>query len=198
MCSTLFYRKKKYEHPGAGFTFEGRFFYQGHDSGPTKFTLRRESSPTLKIADIEAELEKQGEFDPDDVIDARKRTLASIVRRQGQGSFRKKLLKAYSGQCAVTGCTIEPLLEAAHIVPYLGADTNVVSNGLLLRADIHTLFDLGLLWIDPNSLLIGMADVLKQSEYSPLGQKPLSLPAVQADRPSAKSLQCHLDTVRLP
>ncbi|RMQ47074.1 hypothetical protein ALQ04_100821 [Pseudomonas cichorii] len=192
----LFYRKKKYEHPGAGFTYEGRFLYQSHEgSGPTKFTLHREIGPALEIAEIEAELETQGVFDPTDIIDARKRTLSSIVRRQGQKSFRKKLLKAYEGQCAVTGCSIEALLEAAHIVPYQGADTNVVSNGLLLRADIHTLFDLGLVWVNPDSLLVELADALKQSEYGTLDQKPLSLPSTLSDRPSAKALQSHLDSL---
>ncbi|MFJ4141686.1 HNH endonuclease [Pseudomonas sp. NPDC089734] len=192
----LFYRKKKYEHPGAGFTYEGRFLYQNHEgSRPTKFTLHRETGTTLAIAEIESELETQGAFDPTDVIDARKRTLSSIVRRQGQKSFRKRLLKAYEGQCAVTGCSIEALLEAAHIVPYQGAETNVVSNGLLLRADIHTLFDLGLLWVNPDSLLVELADGLKQSEYSALDQKPLSLPLASSDRPSAKALQSHLDSL---
>ncbi|WP_256672835.1 HNH endonuclease [Pseudomonas sp. v388] len=192
----LFYRKKKDQHAGYGFTYEGRFFYRDHEgAGPTKFTMLRERATTLKLSDIEAELENQGEFDPDDVTDARKRTLASIVRRQGQGSFRKTLLKAYSGQCAVTGCDIEALLEAAHIVPYLGADTNVVANGLLLRADIHTLFDLGLLWVDPNSLLVKLAEALKRSEYSSLEQRPLLLPNALSDRPSTKALQSHLDTL---
>ncbi len=194
----LFYRKKKYEHLGAGFTYEGQFLYQRHEgSGPTKFILHRESNSGLKIAEVEAELEQQGEFDPEDVIDARKRTLASIVRRQGQGTFRKKLLKAYSGQCAVTGCSIEALLEAAHIVPHLGVDTNVVSNGLLLRADIHTLFDLGLLWVDPDSFLVVMTDALKESEYNSFEQKALTLPEALSDRPSVKALQSHLDTLRL-
>lgn len=192
----LFYRKKKNEHAGYGFTYEGRFFYRDHEgTGPTKFIMHRESGPTWKLSGIEAELESQGEFDPDDVTDARKRTLTSIVRRQGQGSFRRKLLKAYSGQCAITGCNIEALLEAAHIVPYLGADTNVVNNGLLLRADIHTLFDLGLLWVDPNNLLVKLAEALKQSEYSSLEQKPLLLPKALSDRPSTKALQSHLDTL---
>ncbi|RMR50374.1 hypothetical protein ALP84_02291 [Pseudomonas cichorii] len=192
----LFYRQKKYEHPGAGFTYEGRFLYQSHEgSGPTKFTLQRETNPALAIANIEAELETQGAFDPTDIPDARKRILSSIVRRKGQRSFRKKLLKAYDGQCAVTGCRIEALLEAAHIVPYQGTGTNVVSNGLLLRADIHTLFDLGLLWVHPDSFLVGLADELKHSEYGSLDQKPLSLPSSLQDRPSAKALQHHLDTL---
>ncbi|MGQ3852059.1 HNH endonuclease [Pseudomonas capsici] len=192
----LFYRKKKHEHPGYGFTFEGRFLYQSHeDSCPTKFTLHRETSPAQAIADIEAELETQGAFDPTNIPDARKRILSSIVRRKGQRSFRKKLLKAYDGQCAVTGCRIEALLEAAHIVPYQGTDTNVVSNGLLLRADIHTLFDLGLLWVHPDSFLVGLANELKNSEYGSLDQKPLSLPSSLQDRPSTKALQHHLDTL---
>jgi len=194
----VFHRRNRSEHPRYGFTYEGRFLYQNHEgSNPTKFTLRREASPELSIADIEAELDAQGEFSPDDVIDARKRTLVSIVRRQGQGAFRKTLLKAYSGRCAVTGCSIEVLLEAAHIVPYLGADTNVVSNGLLLRADIHTLFDLGLLWIDPDSLCVGMTENLKASEYSSLEQKPLFLPGILSERPSINALRSHLETLKL-
>lgn len=194
----LFYRKKKYEHSGAGFTYEGRFSYQNDEgSGPTKFTLHREVTPALTKANIEVELEKQAAFDPKDVVDARRRILASIVRRQGQGFFRKKLLEAYSGQCAVTGCNIEALLEAAHIVPYLGADTNVVSNGMLLRADIHTLFDLGLLWINPESLVVAIANELKQSEYSALECVPLRVPSALSDRPSTKALQSHLETLQL-
>ncbi|EAN8121017.1 HNH endonuclease, partial [Salmonella enterica] len=56
------------------------------------------------------------------------------------------------------------VLEAAHIHPYLGEKTNVVSNGLLLRADVHTLFDLGLLWVNPADLRIGIAEALRHSE----------------------------------
>ena len=193
----LFYRTKKYEHPGAGFTFKGRFRYLSHEaSAPTKFKLEREINTTPAISDIESELETQGAFDPTDLIDARRRTLASIVRRQGQRSFRKALLKAYEGRCAVTGCTIEALLEAAHIVPYKGAETNVVSNGLLLRADIHTLFDLGLLWVNPSSLIVELADSLKNSEYGLLNQKPLSPPLTVSDGPSVQALQSHLDSLR--
>ncbi len=49
------------------------------------------------------------------------------------------LLKAYSGRCAVTGCDAEPALEAAHLRPYKGPESNTAANGLLLRSDIHTL-----------------------------------------------------------
>ncbi|WP_426140676.1 HNH endonuclease [Pseudomonas sp. DWP3-1-2] len=194
----VFYRKKKYEHPGAGFTFEGRFTCKGYEgSAPTQFKLQRASSPSREITVIEAELDTQRAFDPDGIVDARKRVLSSIVRRQGQAEFRKKLLTAYSGQCAVTGCLITALLEAAHVVPYQGTKTNVVSNGLLLRADIHTLYDLGLLWIDPDTLRVNMVEPLKSSEYGALANKPIFLPETPSDRPSREALQSHLNTFRV-
>lgn len=190
----VFYRKNRKEYPGAGFVFEGKFLYHSHHgTKPTKFTLHREISKALMLDNVETELEAQGAFDPSNLIDARKRTLASIVRRQGQAKFRKQLLSAYSGKCAVTGCAVEALLEAAHIVPYQGSETNVVTNGLLLRADIHTLFDLGLLWINPGSLLVEVAELLKQSEYGSLASKPIGLPALASDRPSVEALQSRLD-----
>lgn len=57
-------------------------------------------------------------------------------------------MDAYERRCAVTGCTVEAVLEAAHISPYRGDHTNDVTNGLLLRADIHTMFDCGLIKVD--------------------------------------------------
>lgn len=194
----LFYRKKKYEHPGAGFTYKGRFLYQSHESsGPTKFTLCQENSPALTIPFIESELQSSGEFNPQNIVDARKKVLGSVVRRQGQAKFRLALLKAYDGRCAITGCTITALLEAAHIVPYQGADTNVVGNGLLLRADIHTLFDLGLLWVDADKRIVKLADELKGSEYMRYQDMPILSPKSAVDQPSAKALQSHVNTLKL-
>lgn len=68
----------------------------------------------------------------------------AIAYRRGQSVFRRDLMYAYSSVCAVTGTTASDVLEAAHIYPYRGAHTNRVDNGLLLRADIHTLFDLNM------------------------------------------------------
>ncbi|WNW13781.1 DUF3427 domain-containing protein [Pseudomonas sp. DTU_2021_1001937_2_SI_NGA_ILE_001] len=193
----LFYRKAKYEYPGAGFVYEGPFQYQSHEgAAPTQFVLRRQNLLATTLGNIETHLQAQGEFDPSNIKDARARTLANIVRRKGQSTFRRKLLAAYSKRCAVTGCSVEALLEAAHIVPYLGAETNVVSNGLLLRADIHTLFDLGLLWIDPETLKVGLAGELTDSEYWLLNGKPALLPMKTVDRPSQKALTSHWNTLK--
>ena len=64
---------------------------------------------------VQAELENSGTFSPSDVTDARRRTMAAIVQRRGQRTFREALMRAYGGRCAITGCTIAEILEAAHI-----------------------------------------------------------------------------------
>ena len=104
-------------------------------------------------------------FNPKDVEDGRKRTFAAILRRQGQADFRAALLQAYDSKCAVTGCSDVWVLEAAHITPYLGPQTNDVTNGILLRADIHTLFDLGLLGNDPGTGTVQISSKLQDAAY---------------------------------
>lgn len=126
-------------------------------------------------------------FSPSSLKDERERKLREIVQRRGQLDFRKKLIAAYSGQCAVTGCDAEAALEAAHIVPYTGPQSNHVTNGVLLRADIHTLFDLDLIGIDPESMEISVALELQATVYAELHGRKLSLPA-SADTPNQSAL----------
>lgn len=194
----LFYRKAKYEYPHAGFKYEGIFTYQRHSgSAPTSFVLSRKQATADEAlsAKIEQQFSTEGEFKPDDLSDARTRTLASIVRRRGQPQFRKQLLKAYQGRCAITACSLQQVLEAAHIHPYLGDATNVVSNGLLLRADVHTLFDLGLLWINPADLRIEISEVLRDSEYVSIEGRSLYIPENEAERPSRPALEFRFNTI---
>jgi hypothetical protein len=75
-----------------------------------------------------------------------------IAERRGQPAFRDMLFRWYRGQCLVTGSKSAALLEAAHICPYRREGDNHPANGLLLRTDIHTLFDLDLLGIEPKTL----------------------------------------------
>jgi predicted restriction endonuclease len=91
--------------------------------------------------------EEEGYFSPSSLTDERKRVLREIVQRRGRPEFREALLQAYGRQCAVTECNAECAIEAAHILGYLGPDTNNVANGLPLRCDIHTLFDRNMLAI---------------------------------------------------
>jgi predicted restriction endonuclease len=128
---------------------------------------------------------------PHAALDARRRVLAAIVRRQGQGAFRQQLLLAYEGRCGVTGCDVEAALEAAHIEPYQGPHSNDITNGLLLRADVHTLFDLGYLAVDGATMTIRLALHLMDSAYAFLAGALVRLPAVGYPRPSATALEQH-------
>lgn len=109
-----------------------------------------------------------------------------IRERQGQPEFRAKLLEAYERRCAVTGTRLEPLLEAAHIVPHSTATDYRLSNGLLLRADIHNLYDLHHLSIDERGN-IHLSRTAMQTEYSQFHGKRMRFPATSS-QPSPSSL----------
>jgi hypothetical protein len=112
-------------------------------------------------------------FDPDSISDERERAIRAIRIRRGQAAFRTTLMTAYGRRCAITGCAVEDVLEAAHIRPYTGRLTNHVSNGLLLRADIHTLFDCWLIAVEPSSRTVVISDALKGSSYGQLEGRKL-------------------------
>jgi predicted restriction endonuclease len=74
------------------------------------------------------------------IIDRQRRLTLSAVR-PGQAKFRDNIMRAYNGRCAVTGDSIENILEAAHIIPAKNGGSDGRENGLCLRVDIHRLFD---------------------------------------------------------
>lgn len=139
----------------------------------------------------------EGDFDPKRLEDARHRTMAAIVRRRGQPRFRRKLVKAYGSRCAFSGCEVGEILDAAHIVPYWGADTNHIQNGLLLRSDLHTLFDLGLLGVDTSDMTIVVSPDLQNSEYAAFAGKRIAVPSDAASHPSAAALDRHRERAGL-
>lgn len=157
----------------------------------SKMRTRLFSLSVLKteLENAERFAEKDRDFDFINESDARDRISRSIVLRRGQRAFRRALIEAYEGACAVTGCTALDVLEAAHIVPYRGEHTNRVENGLLLRADIHTLFDLGHIWIEQG--IIHIANHLRGTEYSELSNRSLRLPQKKSLHPSADALAHH-------
>ncbi|MBM3413201.1 MAG: HNH endonuclease [Bacteroidetes bacterium] len=160
-----------------GFAPDGSLFSQSID-GPLAKDLQ----------EIEIHVDP---YDPRSQQDARQRVLSSVVRRRGQGKFRANLLRAYGGKCAISGCNIEAVLEAAHVTPYLGPETNTMSNGILLRADLHTLWDLGLIAIDPISKQLWISPSLHSSEYAQYqGIVPFN-PNNQIDKIAYPALQQH-------
>ena len=183
--------KKKYEHPGAGFRYLGSFAYVNHSGGkPTSFVLGVERATHAAITPDSADHEP---FDPSTVEEGRTRIMRSITHRRGQKVFRDQLLVAYDARCAITGCTIREILEAAHIYPYRGPDTNKVENGLLLRADLHTLFDCGLVAIDGASMTLVVAPALRESEYAKWHGRELRLPNRIRDQPNPEAVRLHRD-----
>ena len=152
---------------------------------------------TGELLKIEAAvLESLGVFDPENTDDARQKILASIVTRHGQPRFRKQLFAAYESRCAVTGCDCPETLEAAHIRRYHGDHTNHVTNGLLLRTDLHTLFDLHLISVTGGKTVV-VSRRLAGTVYRTLEGKKLKLPKDPRLRPNSDVLAEHLAEMNL-
>jgi predicted restriction endonuclease len=101
------------------------------------------------------------------------------------------LLEAYEHRCAITNFNAVDALEAAYIVPFRGKFTHHPSNGLLLRADIHALFDLGKIAIDTATMSIVITDDLIETSYRILSGRPLRYPKDESQRPSSEALDLH-------
>lgn len=125
---------------------------------------------------------------------------AQLVRpRLGQGSFRVAVTGAYAGACAVTGEHSLPVLEAAHIRPYAASGTHEVENGLLLRADIHRLFDAGYVTITPERRFVVSRRLAEEFDngrvYYQMDGRDIALPARPADQPDPGLLRWHNENV---
>jgi putative restriction endonuclease len=114
--------------------------------------------------------------------DTRKTVFRQIKERRGQSIFRNFLRQRYGDQCMITGLKLLDVLEAAHISPYRGDDDNHPGNGLLLRADLHTLFDLNLLGINPESLEVKFHPKVMETGYQKLEGRKLICSEYQPSR----------------
>lgn len=129
--------------------------------------------------------------------DARVQIMRAVHLRRGQPQFRAQLLDAYGSKCAITGCSAIEVLEAAHVLPYRGDHTDRVDNALLLRADLHTLFDCQLLWITAE-LTVALAPTLLASCYAELQGHPLTLPRSRLNHPNPAHLAEHARRCQFP
>lgn len=123
------------------------------------------------------------------------RVLRAIMTRRGQTPFRKKLLTAYECKCAITSCTEREVLEAAHIIPFSETQDYPTSNGILLRADIHVLFDLFLVSISPQTGKIAVSHRLSE-EYQKYNGKLMNFPNNEQDYPSWENLKVHYEKMK--
>lgn len=155
------------------------------EAGLTNLDVRADLARAAR--DVEA---SKG-FSPEGVEDQRQRVLRSVIQRRGQPAFRKALIEVYGGRCAITGCSIVDVLEAAHIYPYMDGETNDVGNGLLLRADLHTLFDLRLISADPDTSRVVGCTSLQGTEYDQYIGRTLACRAAGVTTISVESLRWH-------
>jgi putative restriction endonuclease len=122
-----------------------------------------------------------------------------VKRRLGQGAFRMLIADLYEKRCAVTGEKVFPVLQAAHIQPVSAGGTHRLDNGLLLRSDVHTLFDQGYVTVVPD-LRLEVSSRLKKDfdngeHYYQYQGREIWTPT--ADRPNKLFLEWHRDAVFL-
>lgn len=122
--------------------------------------------------------------------------------RLGQGAFRVLVTEAYDCRCAITGERTLPVLEAAHIKPYSETGPHLVSNGLLLRSDLHTLFDDGYVTVTED-LRVEVSKRIKEEfengreYYQHRGNPLVTFPGRPDERPSTEFLRWHNEHVYL-
>jgi putative restriction endonuclease len=109
------------------------------------------------------------------------------------------VLNAYNRKCAITGTKIWPPLQAAHIRPVTRGGEHRVDNGLLLRSDVHAMFDHGYLAVDPSYRLLVSPRLREEfgngeQFYAKRGEV-IALPDRKPDRPLRDFLEWHLDAV---
>lgn len=119
-----------------------------------------------------------------------------INQRFGQSTFKGMLLKAYNNKCCISGESCPELLEAAHIQKYINKDSNHIQNGILLRVDLHRLFDSGLLWLTEDYRVQLSSEVLSL-EYRIFNNKEVRLPILPSQHPSKLALKERARNCRL-
>jgi putative restriction endonuclease len=116
--------------------------------------------------------------------------------RLGQGAFRVLVTDAYTRRCSITGERTLPVLEAAHIKPYSQSGPHFISNGLLLRSDLHKLFDSGYITITKDYKVQVSSRIKEEFEngkeyYQYHGSTLNFLPQRLLDRPDERFIEWH-------
>jgi putative restriction endonuclease len=125
-----------------------------------------------------------------------------LVRpRLGQGTFRIVVMDNYKRHCAVTGEKALPVLDAAHILPVGMGGQHQTDNGLLLRTDVHRLYDKGYVTVTPEGRFLvsrRLKDDFDNGEpYMPYNDKDIWLPRDPSKQPNREALEWHADTIFL-
>ena len=117
-----------------------------------------------------------------------------VQPRLGQGTFRIAVTSVY-GACAVSGEHSLPALDAAHVRPYADGGAHALPNGLLLRADIHRLYDAGYVTVTPDYRFRVSHDLAGDfhngREYERFAGRAITVPRAPLDQPNREILEWH-------
>lgn len=91
----------------------------------------------------------------------REKKFSEVVLRPNQWTFRQKILGSCRGRCVISQCDVTEALEACHIVPFHEGGADTEKNGLLLRRDLHRLFDLAKIAVNPTDMSVWVAESAK-------------------------------------
>lgn len=165
--------------------------YYSKFRGSEKFL--RAGNKTFKLLDNSSRINDNNKdiitkFEPLLLKTEKSKKDVTLPDRKGQEFFRTQLVSAYSNRCCITGEKISELLEAAHIQPYIDKRSNHIQNGLLLRVDLHKLFDNWLMYIDEN-FIINLSPCVKSKYYRNFNGKQISLPNDENCHPSKEALK---------
>ena len=137
------------------------------------------SRPDISISENQSDGEK--------VLQKSSSKTVQVEVRKNQQEFREKVLQAYSSKCCVSQYDVPEALQAAHIKDYAISKNDDLKNGLCLRADIHILFDRGLIRIN-SKFEIEVDEGLKGTMYWNYSGSIIGLPKQELDWPSQKLL----------
>lgn len=163
--------------------------YAAQGGGRPSLSLRPMPPPDEGLSALEKELAAVAAKAPA-TLEAARRVLAELNARDGQAVFRSNVLVVYGSRCAISGCSTAAALQAAHIEPFAGMRSHRLTNGLPLRADLHTLFDADLLGIEPNTKRIHVhPEITKAGDYTDIDGVLLAQPLHSIAAPEDRALQ---------
>lgn len=150
------------KHPKTNITQEFYIYDEQYESILSLLRLDTNTLPDLVNESVEAAI--QIDKNTQVVDSARERKLVEILSRPSQAKFRKDVLSASEGKCLLTGVAIKEALQACHIVPVKDRGIDDKSNGITLRADLHTLYDKGHIRISEHGK-VTISEYLRRDEY---------------------------------
>ena len=164
---------------------------RGYDSEGDGREIRHRVEALLKAS--------RQETQPTDEAQPRYGEPIAVLPRLGQGSFRLIVTDSYERRCAFTNSPVLHVLDAAHIRPYSSGGTHAPSNGILLRQDLHTLFDRGYMTVTPNHQIEVSPRIREEfhngKEYYKLHGEIMRLPKYGERQRSPDSLRWHNENV---